>query len=60
VRYGFVKENMVNKINNKRFAFNERNPHTTKQQGPVVRSMGGPQTKPGQGTRQSTDMIITK
>jgi hypothetical protein len=33
-------------------ALNERNPHTTQQQEPVVRSAGGPQTKTGQGTRQ--------
>jgi hypothetical protein len=35
-------------------AFNERNPHTTQQQEPVARSLDGPQTKTGQGTRQST------
>jgi hypothetical protein len=41
-------------------AFNERNPHTTRQQEPVARSPGEPQTKTGQGTRQSTDRLITK
>jgi hypothetical protein len=30
-------------------AFNERNPHMTQQQEPMVRSPGGPQTKTGQG-----------
>jgi hypothetical protein len=30
-------------------AFNERNPHLTQQQEPVVRSPGGPQTKTGHG-----------
>jgi hypothetical protein len=32
--------------------FNEHNSHTTQQQGPVTRSPGRPQTKPGQGTSQ--------
>jgi hypothetical protein len=32
-------------------AFNERNPHTTQQQKPA---------KTGQGTRESTDRLITK
>jgi hypothetical protein len=32
--------------------FSDRNsPHTTQQQEPVARSLGGPQTKTGQGTR---------
>jgi hypothetical protein len=35
-------------------AFNERSPHPTQQQEPVPRSLGGPQTKTGKGTRQST------
>jgi hypothetical protein len=30
-------------------AFNERNPHMTQQQEPMVRSPAGPQTKTGQG-----------
>jgi hypothetical protein len=38
-------------------AFKERNPHTTQQQEPVVRSPDGPQTKTGQGTRQSSDRL---
>jgi hypothetical protein len=41
-------------------AFNERNPQTTQQQEPVTRSPGGLQTKTGKGTRQSTDMLITR
>jgi hypothetical protein len=40
-------------------AFNERNPHMTQQQEPVAMSPGGPQTKTGQGTRQSTDRPTT-
>jgi hypothetical protein len=42
-----------------RAAFNENNPHTTQQQEPVARNQGGPQTKTGQGARQSTDRLIT-
>jgi hypothetical protein len=34
------------------------NLHMTQQQGPVAMILGGPQTKIGQGARQSTDMII--
>jgi hypothetical protein len=41
-------------------AFNECNPATTQQQEPVARNPGGPQTKTGQGTRQSSDRSITK
>jgi hypothetical protein len=41
-------------------AFNERNPHTIQQQELVARSLGGPQTKTGQDTRQSTCRLITK
>jgi hypothetical protein len=41
-------------------ALNERNPHTTQQQETAARSPGGPETKTGQGTRQSTDIPITK
>jgi hypothetical protein len=42
-------------------ALNERNPHTTKLQEPLAeRIPDGPQTKTGQGTRQSTDRLITK
>jgi hypothetical protein len=39
---------------------NERNPYTTQQQDPVARSPEGPQTKTENGTRQSTDRLITK
>jgi hypothetical protein len=39
-------------------AFNERNHPTTKQQVPVARIPGEPQTKTGQGTRLSTDNEI--
>jgi hypothetical protein len=41
-------------------AFNERKTYMTQQQEPVARSPGGPQTKTGHGTRQSTDRLITK
>jgi hypothetical protein len=41
-------------------ALNERNPQTTQQQEPLARSPGGPQTKTGHDTRQSTDRLITK
>jgi hypothetical protein len=41
-------------------AFNEHNPNTTHQQEPAARSPGGPQTKTGQVTRQSTDRPTTK
>jgi hypothetical protein len=41
-------------------AFNEHNPHMTQQQELEARSLGGPQTKTGQSTRQSTDRLITK
>jgi hypothetical protein len=41
-------------------AFNERNPHMTQQQEPVARSPCKPQTKTGQGTKQSTGRLITK
>jgi hypothetical protein len=41
-------------------AFNERNPHTTKQQESVARSPDGTQTKTGQGTKQCTDRLIAK
>jgi hypothetical protein len=34
-------------------AFKERNPHTTKQQEPAVRSPGGHQTKTGQEFKEN-------
>jgi hypothetical protein len=40
-------------------AFNERSPHPTLQQEPMARSQGGPQTKTGYGTRQSTGRQTT-
>jgi hypothetical protein len=41
-------------------AFNERNTHTTQQQESATKSSGGPQTKTGQGTKESTesDLVI--
>jgi hypothetical protein len=41
-------------------AFNEHSPHPTQQQEPAVKSPGGPQTKTGQGKRQSTGRQTTK
>jgi hypothetical protein len=52
--------NYEKQIQQGKAAFNVHNPHTTKQQKPVTRSLGGPQTKTGQGTRQSIDRPITK
>jgi hypothetical protein len=42
--YNYDKQDQQGKA-----AFNERNPHMTRQQEPVARSPGGPQTKTGQG-----------
>jgi hypothetical protein len=52
---------LLNKIYNKqdqqeKAAFNERNPHKTRQQEPMARSPGGPQTQKGQGK----DRLINK
>jgi hypothetical protein len=51
---------MINKINKDVGAFNDHNPHTTQQHKTVARSPGGPQTKTGQGARESADRLITK
>jgi hypothetical protein len=42
-----------------RAAPNQRNPQTTQQQEPALRSPGVPQTEIGEGARQSTHRIIT-
>jgi hypothetical protein len=42
-----------------RAAFNEHSPHPTQYQGSVARSPGGPQTKTGKDTRQSTGRQTT-
>jgi hypothetical protein len=42
-----------------RAAFNKRNPNPTQKQEPAAWSPGGPQTKTGKGTRQSTGRQTT-
>jgi hypothetical protein len=51
----YVKQDQQRKA-----AFNEREPQMLQQQKPVERSPEGPQTKTGQGTRQSMGKFITK
>jgi hypothetical protein len=40
--------------------FNKRSPNTTKQQELATWSPGGPLTKTGQSTRQSTDIVLNE